>query len=94
MGLLGAVPTPTVARGALLAIPGRPPAAGEPLPVGLRVLAPLPARGAPSAATEVPALLEVATDRASACPVVNGGWDRWHRAAERGDESTEQKAAS
>jgi oligopeptide/dipeptide ABC transporter ATP-binding protein len=74
MGLLGAVPTPTVSRGALLAIPGRPPAAGEPLPAGCAFSPRCPHVEAACRA-EVPSLVPVGVGRTSACPVVNGGWD-------------------
>jgi oligopeptide/dipeptide ABC transporter ATP-binding protein len=94
MGLLGAVPSHTVARGALLAIPGRPPAAGEPLPAGC-AFSPRCPHAVPECRDEVPVLLDIAADRASACPVVNGGWDRWHREAEStAEHATGEQAAS
>jgi oligopeptide/dipeptide ABC transporter ATP-binding protein len=75
MGLLGAVPTPTIARGALLAIPGRPPAAGEPLPAGC-AFSPRCPHVETTCRIEVPPVLGLTAQRASACPVMNGGWDR------------------
>jgi oligopeptide/dipeptide ABC transporter ATP-binding protein len=75
MGLLGAVPSPRVARGALLAIPGRPPAAGEPLPRGC-AFSPRCPHVEDACRSDVPPVLAITPQRTSACPVVNGGWER------------------
>jgi oligopeptide/dipeptide ABC transporter ATP-binding protein len=74
MGLLGAVPTPEIGRGALLAIPGRPPAAGEALVDGCAFV-PRCAHAVAACSTHVPPIAEVTPTRTSACPVMNGGWD-------------------
>jgi oligopeptide/dipeptide ABC transporter ATP-binding protein len=73
MGLLGAVPTPEIGRGALLAIPGRPPAAGEALVQGCAFV-PRCSRAVVECSTRVPPMVELTPTRATACPVVNGGW--------------------
>jgi oligopeptide/dipeptide ABC transporter ATP-binding protein len=72
-GLLGAVPTPDVTRGGLVAIPGRPPAAGEARAAGC-AFSPRCARAVPRCSTETPSLVALSGTRQSACPVVNGGW--------------------
>jgi oligopeptide/dipeptide ABC transporter ATP-binding protein len=73
MGLLGAVPKPEIGRGALLAIPGRPPAAGEALVDGCGFV-PRCASAVPQCSTRVPPMVALSATRASACPVINGGW--------------------
>jgi oligopeptide/dipeptide ABC transporter ATP-binding protein len=74
MGLLGAVPTPEISRGALLAIPGRPPAAGETLTDGCAFV-PRCANAVPECSRRVPPMVALSASRASACPVLNGGWE-------------------
>jgi oligopeptide/dipeptide ABC transporter ATP-binding protein len=73
MGLLGAVPTPQIGRGELLAIPGRPPAAGEARAVGC-AFSPRCSSAQVECATRTPPMLALSPVRESACPVVNGGW--------------------
>jgi oligopeptide/dipeptide ABC transporter ATP-binding protein len=68
IGLLGAVPTPRVSRGKLLAIPGRPPAAGEHIGPGC-AFAPRCWAALDSCRTTDPLLEEVSSDHFAACPV-------------------------
>jgi oligopeptide/dipeptide ABC transporter ATP-binding protein len=73
MGLLGAVPTPEITRGELLAIPGRPPAAGEALATGC-AFSPRCPRALAECRGHTPPMIALSPTRESACPVVNGGW--------------------
>jgi oligopeptide/dipeptide ABC transporter ATP-binding protein len=68
-GLLNALPRPDVPRGQLVAIPGRPPAAGEIPAVGCAFAARCDF-AIDSCRTETPPLLQIG-DRATACPVVD-----------------------
>ncbi|GAA4873101.1 ABC transporter ATP-binding protein [Pseudonocardia benzenivorans] len=70
-GLLPALPTPGVARGALRSIVGSPPPVGA-FPAGC-AFAPRCPQARPSCHEQDPPLVTVAPDRAAACPVANPG---------------------
>jgi oligopeptide/dipeptide ABC transporter ATP-binding protein len=69
VGLLGAVPSPSVSRGNLLAIPGRPPGAGEHIGPGC-AFAPRCWAAIDSCHTSDPVLDEVSAGHFTACPVL------------------------
>jgi oligopeptide/dipeptide ABC transporter ATP-binding protein len=69
-GLLDALPTPGVARGALLAIGGRPPGPDEDVPDTVCAFAPRCRFAQPACTTHRPPLAEVAPGRRAACDVV------------------------
>ncbi|MGZ0146016.1 ABC transporter ATP-binding protein [Kribbella sp. WER1] len=68
-GLLASLPVPGVERGKLPAIPGRPPLTGE-VSDGCAFAARCPL-ARESCGSAVPVLVDVATGRQAACPVVN-----------------------
>jgi len=68
-----ALPTATTPRGALPVIPGQPPLTGESLP-GC-AFAPRCPHARPTCTDDVPALVDVADERAAACPVTSPSID-------------------
>jgi oligopeptide/dipeptide ABC transporter ATP-binding protein len=93
MGLLGAVPTPAIGRGDLLAIPGRPPAAGEAQPVGC-AFSPRCSSAVAECSTLTPPMSALSPLRESACPVVNGGWAKATARETASSNTGEETAAS
>jgi oligopeptide/dipeptide ABC transporter ATP-binding protein len=71
-GLLDALPVPGVARGALPAIPGRPPGPDEAVDDSACAFAPRCRFATPACTTHRPPLAEVAAGRHAACDVVAG----------------------
>jgi oligopeptide/dipeptide ABC transporter ATP-binding protein len=69
-GLLDALPTPGVPRGALVAIPGRPPGPDEAVPDTVCAFAPRCRFAVDACTTHRPPLAEVAPGRRAACDVV------------------------
>jgi oligopeptide/dipeptide ABC transporter ATP-binding protein len=75
-GLLDALPLPGIPRGALQAIPGRPPGPDEAVPDEACALAPRCRFAQPACSTHRPPLVEVRSGQFAACDVVGGAVPR------------------